>query len=129
MSAMKNQIDRFAIVLFGIYLALYVGFVLITAFFPQVMQLRAVGRINLAVVYGLGLIVAAFVLAIIYGFRGTRPRSSSADQDPVPKNPVPSDPVPEDPVPKDAVPKDAVPKDAVPKDAVPKDAVPNEHAR
>jgi uncharacterized membrane protein (DUF485 family) len=53
-------------ILFVLYALLYGGFVLINAFAPELMQRTPLGGINLAVLYGLGLILAAFVLAVFY---------------------------------------------------------------
>jgi uncharacterized membrane protein (DUF485 family) len=52
--------------LFALYLALYLGFMLLTAFALPVMASAPFGGVNLAVLYGFGLIVAAFVLALLY---------------------------------------------------------------
>ena len=57
---------RYGLVLFAIYLALYAGFIALAAFAPARMKEPVVGGINLAILYGMGLIVAAFVLALIY---------------------------------------------------------------
>lgn len=59
--------ERIGLVLFFLYLAFYGGFVALTAFAPDVMRTTVAG-VNLAIVYGLGLIVAAMVLAGIYLF-------------------------------------------------------------
>lgn len=59
---------KLGLILFFIYLVLYGGFVLINAFSPDTMDVRPVAGINLAVLYGFGLIIAAFVLALLYGF-------------------------------------------------------------
>ncbi|MCO6458350.1 MAG: DUF485 domain-containing protein [Pirellulaceae bacterium] len=64
---MRERNARLGRWLFLIYLALYGGFVLLNAFSPQTMEWIPLGGINLAVVYGFGLIVAAFVLAMLYG--------------------------------------------------------------
>lgn len=64
---MQQRNAKIGIVLFIIYLLLYAGFVLLSAFAPDVMETNIAG-INLAVWYGLGLIVAAFVMAMLYGF-------------------------------------------------------------
>ncbi len=58
---------RLGILLFVIYLALYLGFVLLNAFAPSAMEWRPGGGINLALLYGFGLIVAALALAFVYG--------------------------------------------------------------
>ena len=57
---------RLGIVLFIVYLLIYAGFVALSAFAPSVMAKPVVGGVNLAIVYGFGLIVGAFVLAIVY---------------------------------------------------------------
>jgi uncharacterized membrane protein (DUF485 family) len=59
---------RYGIVLFVFYLALYTAFVLLNAFRPQVMDVTPLAGINLAVLYGLALIVTAFVLALVYAW-------------------------------------------------------------
>jgi uncharacterized membrane protein (DUF485 family) len=59
---------RYGAVLFLVYLLLYGGFVVINAFNPDVMDTVVLAGVNLAVIYGLGLILAAFVLALVYGW-------------------------------------------------------------
>jgi uncharacterized membrane protein (DUF485 family) len=56
---------RYGTILLVIYVVFYGGFVILSAFDPQLMG-QDVGGVTLAVVYGLGLILAAFVLAIVY---------------------------------------------------------------
>ena len=57
---------RAGIVLFLIYLAIYAGFVGLSAFAPTVMAKPVIAGVNLAVVYGFGLIGLAFAEAILY---------------------------------------------------------------
>ena len=59
---------RYGLVLFAIYLLLYGAFVFVSAFAPQAMEQTPLAGVNLAVLSGLGLILAAFVLAILYGW-------------------------------------------------------------
>jgi uncharacterized membrane protein (DUF485 family) len=59
---------RVGLVLFAVYLALYGGFIYLSAFRRDVMARPSVGGMNLAIVYGFALIVAAFVLAVLYMF-------------------------------------------------------------
>ncbi len=59
--------SRFGLILFGIYLACYVTFVAISAFACNLFEIVVVAGLNLAVVYGFGLIILALVLAMIYG--------------------------------------------------------------
>ena len=57
---------RLGLVLFALYLALYGGFIGTAAFNHEAMAKPVLAGLNLAVVYGLGLIFAAFALAIVY---------------------------------------------------------------
>lgn len=59
---------RLGMTLFVVYLVLYLGFVLINAFATQWMEVTTLGGLNLALVYGFGLILAALLLALIYGW-------------------------------------------------------------
>ena len=58
---------RLGLILFAVYAALYAGFVLLSALAADVMQRPAMAGLNVAVVYGFGLIITAVVLALIYG--------------------------------------------------------------
>ena len=57
---------RMGVILFVVYVAFYGGFMALSAFWPEVMSQPFLGGVNLAVVYGFALIVAALVLALIY---------------------------------------------------------------
>jgi uncharacterized membrane protein (DUF485 family) len=57
---------RLGLVLFFCYLACYTGFVLLNAFAPNWMEVTPFAGVNLAILYGLALIVFAFVLAVAY---------------------------------------------------------------
>ena len=59
---------RIGLALFAVYLVFYAGFVVMNAFFPKRMAAAPFGGVNLAVLYGLLLIVGAFVLAMLYMF-------------------------------------------------------------
>jgi uncharacterized membrane protein (DUF485 family) len=58
---------RLGLWLFAVYLVLYLGFVFLSAFAAQVMERPVIAGLNLAIVYGFGLIIAAIVMALIYG--------------------------------------------------------------
>ena len=75
---MQQQNARLGIGLFLAYLALYGGFVGLAAFAPQVMERMPAAGVNLAVWYGFGLIAAAIVLALVYGWICSRPSGPSA---------------------------------------------------
>ena len=55
--------------LFLIYLLLYGGFVGLCTLAPQLMGARMPGGVNVAVAYGVGLIAAAGVLAMVYMYQ------------------------------------------------------------
>ena len=58
--------SRVALVLFFIYLAAYGGFMGLSAFAPRIMAQPALLGVNVAIMYGLALIVGAVVLALVY---------------------------------------------------------------
>ena len=57
---------RNGLLLFAVYVILYVGFVLMNTFKPETMQKPFLMGVNLAIVYGIALIVAALLLALVY---------------------------------------------------------------
>ena len=65
---MSHGSTRLGLFLFAVYLVLYGGFVLLAAFSPETMEATPLAGVNLAIWYGFGLIVAAIVLALIYGW-------------------------------------------------------------
>ena len=65
---METRNARIGLVLFVVYLLLYGGFVLLNAFAADVMERTPLAGVNLAILYGFGLIIAALVLALLYGF-------------------------------------------------------------
>ncbi|NOY43698.1 MAG: DUF485 domain-containing protein [Planctomycetes bacterium] len=65
---MKSGISRIGLTLFTLYLFLYGGFVLLNTFSPETMEATPFAGINVAILYGFGLIVSAFVFALLYGF-------------------------------------------------------------
>jgi uncharacterized membrane protein (DUF485 family) len=52
--------------LFLIYVLVYIGFIAINVASPHTMEVEVFAGQNLAVIYGFGLIVLAFVMGIIY---------------------------------------------------------------
>ena len=66
--ATSQRNSRYGLILFAIYLVCYGAFMLLTAFSATTMAQPAIGGANLAIVSGLGLIVLAFVLSLIYGW-------------------------------------------------------------
>lgn len=62
------QRARYGLILFILYLALYVGFMLLNVYDPAIMETTPVAGLNLAIVYGFVLIAAAFALALVYAW-------------------------------------------------------------
>lgn len=58
--------SRMGVLLFGVYVLFYGGFMALSAFAPAVMSRPFLFGVNLAVVYGFALIIAALVLALVY---------------------------------------------------------------
>jgi uncharacterized membrane protein (DUF485 family) len=54
------------VVLFLIYLTIYAIFVALSAFRGDLMKKAVFAGVNLAVVYGFGLIILAFAMALLY---------------------------------------------------------------
>lgn len=65
---MTTRNSRIGLSLFAVYLVFYGGFVLLAAFSPETMEITPLAGVNLAIWYGFGLILAAIVLALIYGW-------------------------------------------------------------
>ena len=61
----SGKSDRIGFALFWIYVLLYFGFIAVVVFRPGVLAARPLGGVNLAIAWGLGLIVAAIVLAAV----------------------------------------------------------------
>ena len=59
---------RYGMILFVIYLVFYGGFVCLNAFSPAQMETTPAFGLNLAVLYGFGLIIAAMLLALVYSW-------------------------------------------------------------
>jgi uncharacterized membrane protein (DUF485 family) len=70
---MQSRNSRIGLVLFAVYLVLYGGFVLLNAFWPELMERTPVAGLNVAILYGFGLIIGALVLSLIYGAVCTNP--------------------------------------------------------
>ena len=70
---------RLGLWLFAAYLLLYLGFVFLSAFSAATMEKPVVAGLNLAIVYGFGLIIGALVLALIYGVMCKPDSADSSD--------------------------------------------------
>jgi len=63
---------KLGIIMFVCYLAVYTGFVVIGVMFPSTMSIKTIGGLNLAFAYGMGLIILAIVMGLIYNYFCTR---------------------------------------------------------
>lgn len=66
-SETRQHNTRLGLILFAIYFAIYLGFVLLSAFSAGSMETQVLAGLNLAIVYGFALIIGALVMALIYG--------------------------------------------------------------
>ena len=57
---------KLGVILFFVYLLIYAGFVAIGLLYPEFMGNHVLGKQNLAIVYGFGLIILAIVMGFIY---------------------------------------------------------------
>jgi len=67
---------RLGLILFGIYLGIYGSFVLINAFAPNLMESTPFAGVNLAILFGFALIIAAFLLSLLYGWLCSAPSTT-----------------------------------------------------
>ena len=66
--ATAKRNSRFGLILFTVYLTIYGTFVLLNAFRPELMDRTPVAGLNVATLYGFGLIIAALLLAALYAW-------------------------------------------------------------
>lgn len=67
----RQKVHRLGLVLFFAYVAMYVAFMGLVLVWPAALSWRPVAGVNLAILSGLGLIVAAIVLAVVFMLAGT----------------------------------------------------------
>ncbi|MEE4176312.1 MAG: DUF485 domain-containing protein [Bacteroides sp.] len=63
---------RLGLILFFVYAVIYAVFVLLGLFFTDTLGMIVFSGLNLAVVYGFGLILLAFLMGLIYSLVCTR---------------------------------------------------------
>jgi uncharacterized membrane protein (DUF485 family) len=63
---------RNATILFLVYLALYAGFMGVASYAPKSMGVKVLAGVNLAIIYGMGLIIVAVLLAMVYMYLCSR---------------------------------------------------------
>lgn len=62
----QPPMSRLGLALFWVYVLLYGGFMAVVLVRPATLTLRPFGGVNLAITWGMGLILAAFVLALVF---------------------------------------------------------------
>jgi len=72
---------KLGLYLFVIYVLVYIGFIAINVASPQTMETKIFAGQNLAVVYGFGLIVLAFIMGIIYDYLCSRKEDELNDME------------------------------------------------
>ena len=78
---MEAHNARLGFILFIIYTVIYAAFVLLNAFAPEIMEIKPVAGLNLAILYGFTLIVFALVLSLVYGVMCKSEGSESTDSE------------------------------------------------
>jgi len=63
---------KLGVILFIVYLLIYAGFVVIGTLFTDTLGIQIFAGLNLAVVYGMGLIVLAAVVGLFYNYFCTK---------------------------------------------------------
>lgn len=58
--------SKIGLTLFWIYALIYAAFIVINVIDPKIMGLILFGGLNLAVIYGFGLIILAIIMGILY---------------------------------------------------------------
>jgi uncharacterized membrane protein (DUF485 family) len=76
--AAERHNARLGLALFAFYLIAYGAYVAVNAFWPAVMDAVPVGGLNVAVLWGMALIVGAFALALVYAALCHTPRGDRA---------------------------------------------------
>jgi uncharacterized membrane protein (DUF485 family) len=78
---MEAHNARIGFILFVVYTVFYGSFVLLNAFVPDIMEIKPVAGINLAILYGFGLIIVALALSLVYGMMCQTESSESTDSE------------------------------------------------
>lgn len=74
--------SRLGLTLFALYTSFYLGFVFLNAFAADSMETVVFAGLNLAIVYGFGLILVAILMAFVYGFALRDNSGSDSGSDP-----------------------------------------------
>jgi len=70
--SVTQQKSKLGVRLFFVYLICYAGFVIIGVFEYELLSTTVFGGLNLAVTYGIGLIIFAIILGLVYNYYCTK---------------------------------------------------------
>lgn len=79
-AAFEQRKSRLGIRMALLYTLVYAGFVALSVFQPTWMGARAVLGLNLAVAYGMGLILIAIVFAVVYNYLCRTPAGAASQE-------------------------------------------------
>lgn len=63
---------KLGVYMFLVYVVIYAGFILINVLTPKLMGVIIFAGLNLAIIYGFGLIVLAIVMGLVYNYFCTK---------------------------------------------------------
>ncbi len=64
--------SRLGIILFLVYAAVYTGYAYIGVAHTELLSVKAIGNVNLSIVYGFGIILLAIVMGFVYSLICTK---------------------------------------------------------
>lgn len=64
----RSTNQNLGLVLFAVYCLFYFGFIVVTVYDYTLLSTELFAGVNLAIIYGIGLILLAILLAVIYAF-------------------------------------------------------------
>ena len=76
----ENYKTRLGLVMFVFYFVIYVVFILVSVFSPRTLGMD-VGSLNLAIVYGFGLIIIAIIQSVVYNMMCSKHEGGHAKSD------------------------------------------------
>lgn len=76
-----QQKSKLGVRLFFIYLFCYAGFVILGVFKYELLATTVFAGLNLAIAYGIGLIIFAVVLGVIYNYYCTKYENDAEEQE------------------------------------------------
>ncbi|MCH2126675.1 MAG: DUF485 domain-containing protein [Pirellulaceae bacterium] len=78
---MQSYNAKLGLLFFTVYTLFYSAFVFLNVFAPQMMEQTPIQGVNLAILLGIGLIVLALVMALLYGFLCRREEAAGSSEE------------------------------------------------